>query len=219
MTNDDDGRTAAGQPAPPPPVPLHTDRLVLRYIDPADAEALRRYYGREDVTRYLLDGPWDAEHAAQQARYRSGRKHITQAGFATVLVAELADPGEERADAPPRQSRLVGDISLWALDESLSHGEVSWVADPELGGRGYATEMAQAVLDLGFGHYGMHRIQAQVHSHNAASARLCERLGMQREGHLRKNWLIKGEWTDTLVYGMLAEEWQRRRRDGRPERS
>ena len=63
------------------------------------------------------------------------------------------------------------------------------------------------MLDLGFRHYGMHRIQAQVESRNQASARLCERLGMQQEAHLRRNWLIKGEWTDTLVYGLLAEEF------------
>ncbi|WP_277246010.1 GNAT family N-acetyltransferase [Micrococcus terreus] len=188
--------------APPPPVPLCTDRLVLRYVREDDAEGLRRYYGREDVTRFLLDGPWDAEHAAEQARYRSGRKHITQAGFATVLVAELAQ-GADGDDA----GRLVGDISLWAVDDSLSHGEVSWVMDPDLGGQGYATEMARAVLGLGFGHYGMHRIQAQVESRNGASARLCERLGMRQEAHLRRNWRIKGEWTDTLVYGLLAEEF------------
>lgn len=188
-----------GHATPPPPVPLRTERLVLRYVREDDAEGLRRYYGREDVTRHLLDGPWDAEHAVDQARYRSGRKHITQAGFATVLVAELADGAET--------GRLVGDISLWAVDDSLSHGEASWVMDPELGGQGYATEMARAVLDLGFRHYGMHRIQAQVESRNQASARLCERLGMQQEAHLRQNWLIKGEWTDTLVYGILAEEF------------
>ncbi len=196
--------TAAGtgRPAPPPPVPLRTDRLTLRHVRPEDAEALLRYYRREDVTRHLLDGPWDAERAAEQARHRSGRKHITQSGFATVLVAELTERGNGS-----EPGRLVGDISLWAVDETLSHGEVSWVADPELGGHGYATEMARAVLGLGFEHYGMHRIQAQVESTNRASARLCERLGMTREAHLRRNWWIKGAWTDTLVYGMLAEEF------------
>ena len=197
-----------GHAAPPPPIPVRTERLVLRYAREDDAEALRRYYGREDVTRFLLNGPWDAEYAVDQARFRSGRRHITQAGFATVLVAELADGAEA--------GRFVGDISLWAVDDSLSHGEVSWVLDPERGGQGYATEMAGAVLELGFGHYGMHRIQAQVESRNQASAQLCERLGMRREAHLRRNWLIKGEWTDTLVYGLLAEEFAAHGQVGSP---
>jgi len=33
---------------------------------------------------------------------------------------------------------------------------------------------------------------------------------MRREAHLRENELVKGEWTDELVYAMLASEWRRR---------
>jgi RimJ/RimL family protein N-acetyltransferase len=35
-----------------------------------------------------------------------------------------------------------------------------------------------------------------------------ERLGMRREAHLRENEFIKGEWTDELVYAILADEWR-----------
>ena len=34
-----------------------------------------------------------------------------------------------------------------------------------------------------------------------------QRVGFTLEGHLRENELIKGAWTDELVYGMLATEW------------
>jgi aminoglycoside 6'-N-acetyltransferase len=29
---------------------------------------------------------------------------------------------------------------------------------------------------------------------------------MQHEAHLRQDWWSKGEWTDTVVYGMLASD-------------
>lgn len=185
-------RTAPA-PVPTPPVPLRTDRLVLRYVRDTDAGALLRYYGRPDTTRYLLDGPWDGAKARTEAGRRSGRLHITAAGFAVCLVAEQA-------------GAVVGDLTLWAVDESLSLGEMSWVFDPASGGRGLATEAARAVLGLAFGHYGMHRVRVRMDARNTGSARLCERLGFRREGVLRQDWLIKGEWTDTLVYGMLAAE-------------
>ena len=35
-----------------------------------------------------------------------------------------------------------------------------------------------------------------------------ERLGMRREAHHLENMLVKGEWVGTLVYAMLASEWQ-----------
>ena len=33
---------------------------------------------------------------------------------------------------------------------------------------------------------------------------------MRREAQLRENEWVKGEWTDELVYAMLAAEWQQR---------
>jgi RimJ/RimL family protein N-acetyltransferase len=189
------GPVHSGRPTPaaPPPVPLRTERLELRYFRDSDADRLLRYYGREDTTRYLLDGPWDEAKARDEVARRAGRLHITAAGYAACLVVEEA-------------GAVVGDITLWAVDDSLSLGEMSWVFDPGSGGRGLATEAARAVLDLAFDHYGMHRVRVRMDARNAASARLCERLGFRREGLLRRDWLIKGEWTDTLVFGMLDTE-------------
>jgi RimJ/RimL family protein N-acetyltransferase len=33
-----------------------------------------------------------------------------------------------------------------------------------------------------------------------------ERLGMRREAHFRHNEFFKGEWADSFVYAMLAQE-------------
>ena len=70
-----------------------------------------------------------------------------------------------------------------------------------------STVSARALIELGFDHYGLHRIKAQLDGRNADSARLCERLGMTREAHLRQDYWSKGEWTDSLIYGVLATEW------------
>ena len=35
-----------------------------------------------------------------------------------------------------------------------------------------------------------------------------ERLGLRREAHLVENELVKGEWTDELVYALLEHEWR-----------
>jgi aminoglycoside 6'-N-acetyltransferase len=188
--------------------------LSLRYFRDSDAGELLRYYGREDTTRYLLDGPWDAAKARHEVAQRAGRLHITAAGYAVCLAVEVRDSSENRErgrgtspGVPAADGDIVvGDITLWAVDESLSLGEMSWVFDPEASGHGWATEAARAVLGLAFDHYGMHRVRARMDARNTASARLCERLGFRREGLLRKDWYISGEWTDTLVYGMLAGE-------------
>jgi RimJ/RimL family protein N-acetyltransferase len=192
-TSDESRGPGVRRAGSPPRIPLRTERLRLRYYRDGDAESLLRYYGREDTTRYLLDGPWDEEKARHEVSERKGRLHIEAAGYAVSLVVEEGET-------------IVGDITLWAVDHTLSLGEMSWVFDPDASGRGLATEAARAVLDLAFDHYGMHRVRARMDARNTASARLCERLGFEREGLLRQDWFIKGEWTDTLVYGLLAPD-------------
>ena len=42
---------------------------------------------------------------------------------------------------------------------------------------------------------------------NAASAKLCERLGLRLEAvHIQDDW-FKDEWTDTYIYAILKDEW------------
>ena len=100
----------------------------------------------------------------------------------------------------------MGDVLLWLDGDGNGPGrcaEIGWVLHPDHGGRGYSSEAVRAVLELGVGHYRLHRIIARMDARNTASARLAERLGMRQEAHFRQDWWSKGEWTDTLVYALL----------------
>jgi len=43
---------------------------------------------------------------------------------------------------------------------------------------------------------------------NKASQRVLEKVGFKKEGTLRKNFFMRGEWRDALVYSILREEWK-----------
>ena len=101
--------------------------------------------------------------------------------------------------------RVVGEVAL--VFRSPTVAELSWVIHPDVGGRGLATEATSALIDLGFGHFGCHRIFAELDPRNTASMRMCERLGMRRESHRLADFWSKGEWTDTYEYALLASEW------------
>ncbi len=189
MTND----SAPGADATP--VPLTTGRLTLRLYRPEDLAPSLEYYGDPEVARYLLEDAWTPEDAESRIAKRIARSGIDEPGSALALVVEHEDV-------------VVGDVALWTTGDTVSRGEVGWVFHPEHTGQGFATEAVRALLGLAFDYYEMHRVVAQLDARNERSARLCERLGMTREGHLRQDWWSKGEWTDTLVYGMLAEEWK-----------
>ena len=102
----------------------------------------------------------------------------------------------------------IGDVMLrLTAGDPPSVAEIGWVVNPTYAGRGFATEAARALVDLGFRHYGLHRIFAQLDARNTTSARLCERLGMTREAQFRRDYWSKGEWTDSMIYGLLRDEW------------
>lgn len=180
-------------PAPAPDLPLVTDRLRLRLYRREDAVAQQRLYARPEVARYLLDDPWTPEDAETKVGQRLTRTGLDGPSRSLALVVEHA-------------GQVIGDVALWLSDDRGATAEIGWVLDPEAGGRGFATEAVTAVLDHGFTRHRLHRVVAQMDARNTASARLAERLGMRREAHHRQNWWSKGEWTDTLVFALLAAE-------------
>lgn len=190
--------TAAPRLAPPP-LPLRTDRLQLRYVTPGDLDGLR-YYTDPEVCRYLPFPP--ADEAALAAR--------------VAMMAERqapSAPDEGLSLAVVEDETLVGDVilRLRTRADELSPpavAEVGWAFAPEHAGRGLATEAATALITMAFDHYPLHRIYANLDPRNERSAALCERLGMTREAHTRRDFPAPdGTWTDSLVYGLLREEW------------
>jgi RimJ/RimL family protein N-acetyltransferase len=187
-----------GLPGPPlrPAYPVRTDRLLLRPLTAADAGSLLAYRGRPDVCRYLPFEPMTPESVATRMAGQWARTQLTDAGQSLTLGAEVTRTGE-----------LAGDVVLFWPSREHAAGELGYVFEPALGGHGYATEAARAMLRLGFESLGLHRIIARLDERNDASARLARRLGMRQEARLVSNELFKGEWSTELVFAMLAADW------------
>ena len=66
----------------------------------------------------------------------------------------------------------------------------------------------QALLRYAFQTLDLNRLEADIDPRNVASSRTLERLGFQKEGHLRERWIVNDEISDTWLYGLLRREWQ-----------
>ena len=180
-----------------PPVPIETERLRLRFHTPADFEPLLAIQSREDVTRLLPWGPRDEEEVRESLRKKIAATTIESDGDAFTLAIEVKDSGA-----------YAGDVTVWTNRHEFRQGELGYVLHPDHQGRGYATEAARPLLDLGFSSFGMRRIIGRTEDRNTASCRVLEKLGMRREAHLIENEWFKGEWQSEYAYAILAAEWR-----------
>jgi RimJ/RimL family protein N-acetyltransferase len=124
-----------------------------------------------------------------------------------VEEADPAQPGWfQYAIEHTAERALIGDVAV-RLHDNLKQAEIGFTLATAYQGKGFATEAVSAVLDRLFRLQGLHRVMGECDARNTASAALMERLGFTREGLLRQQTFIKGEWTDDLIFGLLATEW------------
>ncbi len=157
-----------------PPERIETLRLVLRRAVPEDAPAIfERYAHDPEVTRYLT---WRPNESVEQTQdfLRSG--------------ADVWERGEafRWAIVPKDEPRPIGMIDLRPRDH---RAEIGYVLARAFWRRGYMTEAAQELVNWALSQSRIYRVWAVCDVENTNSAKLLERIGMRREGVLRR-WTV-----------------------------
>jgi RimJ/RimL family protein N-acetyltransferase len=181
-----------------PIVPLETQRLSLRPLRQADLPALTVYFTRPDVQRYVHIRARDHEECRDALNMMTREVALNRPG--DVLSLAIVN----RADR-----EFLGHTSLIWSDATAGQGELRLVLTPNARGEGFGREAAEAMLDLAFDEFRLHRVFARCDGRNARSARLLKGLGMRLEAHFREHALFMGEWDEELQFALLAREWRR----------
>lgn len=172
---------------------METERLILRRFRKTDLQDLYEYLSDEQVVCFEPYKPMNLRETAENLDWR----------FSTdeMLAVELKDGG-----------KVIGNVYLGKRDFNAI--EIGFVFHRHYWGHSYAAESCRALIEKAFSN-GVHRIYAECDPNNESSWRLLERLGFQREAHLRKNVSFwndeqgKPIWKDTFVYAILNEEKQK----------
>ena len=176
--------------------PLRTERLVLRLFAIGDLEAVYDMQSRPEVARYLYWSHRDRTGAAESLQEKLRCRRIEVEGDILNLAVERSTGGP-----------VIGDLMLRYVSATHRQAEIGYIFHPDAQGQGLATEAARAITDLAFRELRVHRVFGQIDARNTASARVLERVGMRREARLVENEWVKGEWTDEVIYAVLADEW------------
>ncbi|MHC4959924.1 MAG: GNAT family N-acetyltransferase [Planctomycetota bacterium] len=140
---------------------LQTGRLTLEPSAAEHADLVADLWADADAMRYMA-GPRDRDKV----------KAVVIAGTPDAWSVFETASGAYVGDCFIHDKELEG-----AVDK-----EIVYVIAPAFWGRGYATEAAQSVLQ----HVALPRVTALIHSENAASIRVAQKLGMRHERDIER---------------------------------
>ena len=177
---------------------LRTPRLKLRKLTMRDAADIYRYSRDPEVARHVL---WDAHRSIGDSRaflrymLRKYRSH------------ESASWGIELTET----RHIIGTIGFMWVQEDNAAAEVGYSLARDYWGRGLMTEALRAVIQYGFDHMSLNRIEAQHETTNPASGAVMRKCHMQHEGTLRSRLFNKGRYVDVELYAILRKDFNRGR--------
>ena len=178
------------------PIRLPGDRVVLREFRRTDTAAVHEIVGDQRVAGWLS---FDTKsYAETEELIRVATAYAAEPRRSEYyLMVTRTDDGE-----PVGFVRLaLAGVAAAKLGYAI--GAAHW-------GNGFATEAAALVVRFGFETLLVHRVSAAIGPENKASIAVATKLGMSYEGRIRHHVLANGQWRDSLLYSILADEWARR---------
>jgi [ribosomal protein S5]-alanine N-acetyltransferase len=168
---------------------LETQRLLLRQLAAADAQDAFLFLSDEETMRYYDPAPMTQLEQAEQSIQRHRRRFAQQEALRWGITLK----GE---------NRVIGNAG-YAWDAENHLAVLSYILAKHYWNQGIMTEALSAMIQFGFDHIHVHRIEAQVASPNLASARLLEKLGFQEEGRLRDRQYVNHQYVDERMFALI----------------
>ena len=174
---------------------LETERLILRPWSEDDAEDLYAYAKHPDV------GP----HA--------GWKPHADVAESLKIIRVLFLPNDVWAVILKSSGEIIGSVGLEPDKRrpGIKSSELGYALSKVHWGKGIMTEAAKAVIDFGFGAFGLDVIAICTSPQNKRSQSIISKCGFTYEGTERKCYVTyDGSVRDSKCYSLLREEWERR---------
>lgn len=149
---------------------VETERVVLRGHRPEDFDAHAAFWADPVVTRFIGGKPFTREQAWVRFLRHAGMWHAM--GFGFWAVTDKAS------------GRLIGEAGFHELKRELTPSlegtmEAGWALDPDMHGRGIATEVVGAAIGWADANRPSARMTCIIEPGNAASIRVAGKHGFR----------------------------------------
>jgi len=174
---------------------IRAERLHLRKLTMRDANDIFEYSKDPLVAEHVL---WDAHRSVSDSK-----------GYLRWMIRKyrFGEPSSWGI-ALNEDDKVIGTIGFMWIQPENSAAEVGYSLSRAHWNRGYMTEALHAILDYGFNHMNLNRIEAMHETGNPASGAVMRKCGMQKEGTLRSKVLNKGKYVDVDLYAILRRDFR-----------
>lgn len=168
-------------------------QVYLRPLEPSDAATLVPWFNDPEVARFLRR--YQPMTLAQEEQFLR-----TICDSSTDLVLGITVRQDDR---------LIGCTGLHDIDPRNRHAQFGiLIGDKTVWGRGHGTEATRLLIGHAFDTLNLNRVWLHVFEYNQRGLRAYEKAGFRVEGRLRQDTFREARYWDTLVMGVLREEWE-----------
>jgi ribosomal-protein-alanine N-acetyltransferase len=173
---------------------LETERLVLREIQPSDAEAVFACFNDDEVTRFYDQPTFMAVEQAEK------------------LILQMRQGFRDRRSIRwgitwKDDDWLLGTCGYNGWNRYVHKAGVGYELAQPYWRQGIMTEVLTAVLTFGYQRMNLNRVEALIMPGNIASEKVLLKLGFQCEGLLRQYAYFKDSFYDLQMFALLKQDW------------
>lgn len=166
-----------------------TERLLLRKIEQADAPFILKGLSNHELTQYMLIRYNTLNEVQEQMNFYENH-YNNKTGYYWLMVC--LQTGEN-----------IGVVGLTNISLKHRKAEIGFWCLPEFWSKGFTTDAAHAVIEFGFNHLQLARIEATVETENLASIATLKKLGLQHEGTFKQYEINNGKFIDLMMFAIV----------------
>ncbi len=174
---------------------IHSERATLRALRPSDSGSLFSLLTTEAVGRFILPPPSSVERFGH---FIDWTRRQEEAG--RHLCFGIVPAGHDEA---------VGLIQVRRETPESTTAEWGFVLSERFWGTGLFVASSEVVLNFLFSTVGIHRLEARTIVGNGRAGGALQKLGAVQEGVLRHGFCRNGDYSDQILWSILADDWAR----------
>lgn len=174
---------------------VETERLILRKLTPSTYRQIFETLSDAEIMKTLGLADEEALHKEKQ-KQQNGLSTYNR----SFVNFQILDKESEQ---------ILGACGFHTWYTEHARAEIGYaLTNEDTKAKGMMSEAMKAVLHYGFEHMRLNRVEALIGPNNIPSLKLATKFGFSEEGRLRGHYYKNGNMEDSLVFGLLREEYE-----------